>query len=468
MLEQVEHFVYDPLGYVLWAFDWGEGELEGADGPDEWQSEQLHRIGEAFLEDPEATIQEAVASGHGIGKSAQVSWIILWAMSTRPHLAGWVTANTQAQLKSKTWRELSVWHQRARNGGWFQWTATRFFHVEHPTTWGMDAIPWSEHNSEAFAGLHAKHVLILMDEASAIADKIWEVSEGAMTTPRAIWLAYGNPTKNTGRFRECFGKQRHRWSTRQIDSRGCKMTNKVKLQEWVEDHGEDSDFVRVRVKGEFPRFGTNQLIAADDVDRARRKRLGVDQHIHFSKVMGVDVARFGSDETVITIRQGRKVYPQKAFRGLNNIQVASRAAAIAQDEGVTAILVDEAGLGSGVVDYLVTIGAPVIGVQAGGKAEDDQRHYNKRAECWWRMKEWVEGEVDLPDDPALAEQMTALEYEYDLKQRIKLERKEDLKTRLPGLGSPDRADSLSLTFAERVAAKTMTGSYEPEPEPEDY
>lgn len=400
--------------------------------------------------------------------STEVAWIILWAMSTRPHLAGWVTANTQAQLKSKTWRELAVWHKRAKNKRWFEWTATRFFQVDNRETWGLDAIPWSEHNSEAFAGLHARYVLMIMDEASAIADKIWEVAEGAMTTPRAMWFCFGNPTKNTGRFRECFGKYRHRWRGRQIDSRSCKMTNKVKIQEWLEDHGEDSDFFRVRVRGEFPRFGTNQLIPGDDVARARAGDLGIDQYIHFTKVLGVDVARFGSDETVFTVRQGRKVYPQKVFRGLNNIQVGARASALAQEEGCSVIMVDEAGLGSGVVDYLATIGAPVVGVQAGAKADDDKQFYNKRAEMWWRMKQWLEGEVDIPDDPALADQLIALEYEYDLKERVKLEKKEDLAERLPSLGSPDRADSLALTFAEIVAPQNMSGSFEPEPEPDDY
>lgn len=468
--DQIAQFVYDPYGFVLFAFPWGEpGELEEHEGPDEWQREQLMRIGEAFLEDPEATIQDATASGHGIGKSAEVAWVVLWAMSTRPHLAGWVTANTKTQLTTKTWRELSVWHNRAINQHWFTWTATRFYHTDHKETWGIDAIPWSEHNSEAFAGLHARHVLMIMDEASGIADVIWEVAAGAMTTPRAMWLAYGNPTRNTGRFRECFGKYRHRWHTRNIDSRTCKMTNKVKIQEWIDDNGEDSDYVRVRVRGEFPRFGSNQLISGDDVARARKHDLGLDEHAFFPLLIGVDVARFGADETVMILRQGRKVLQQKTFRGLNNIQVGARAAELYRETGGKAtIFVDEVGLGAGVVDYLTTAGYPVIGVNAGSKADDDKRFYNKRAEMWFRMAEWVKGTVDIPDDPVLGEQLSALEYEYDLKERVKLERKEDLKDRLPELGSPDRAEALALTFAEIVGPASLDAAFEPPPEPEDY
>lgn len=462
LTRDIAQFYADPYGYVMYAFPWGSGPLEGHDGPDEWQAKQLIEIGEAIKADPEGfTLQDAIASGHGIGKSTQTSWIILWAMSTRPNLAGWVTANTQSQLKSKTWRELSVWHKRAINAHWFEWTATRFYQVEHPETWGIDAIPWSEHNSEAFAGLHAEHVLMVMDEASSIADKIWEVAEGAMTTPRAMWFCFGNPTRNTGRFRECFGKYKHRWSTRQIDSRTCKMANKAKLQEWAEDHGEDSDFFRVRVRGEFPRQGSNQLIGSDVVHAARQANLPVDEYLLHPIVIGVDVARFGMDETVIIVRQGRKVLDLKTYRGLDNMQVGARAAETYRaHQKAAALFVDEVGVGSGVVDYLKASGYPVVGVNAGARATNDKLYLNKRAEMWCRMKEWLEGGADIPDDPDLGEQLTALEYDYTPKEQIRLEKKDDLKAR--GLSSPDRADALALTFAEIVHFANTPNSFEPD------
>jgi hypothetical protein len=469
LAEHLSRFVDDPYGFVMFAFPWGEGELEGQE-PDLWQADLLMEIGETFDDDPMATIQMALSSGHGIGKTALVSWIILWAMTTRPHIAGVVTANTKTQLTTKTWRELSIWHSRLINKHWFEWTATRFYHVEHKETWGFDAIPWSEHNSEAFAGLHSKYVCVIFDEASAVADIIWEVTEGAMTTPRAMWFTFGNPTKNTGRFRECFGKYAHRWKTKRIDSRTARMTNKAKIDEWLNDHGEDSDFFRVRVRGEFPRFGTNQLISSEDVDNARRKDMPLDEYIHFTPVIGVDVARYGQDESVICCRQGRKVFEMKYFRGLNNIQVGARAAELWREYGSKGpILVDEVGLGAGVVDYLMTAGYPVVGVNGGAKADDDKRYYNKRAEMWHRMGEWFTRGVDIPNDSVLCEQVTALEYAYDLKERIKLETKDDLKDRMPQLGSPDRADALALTFAEIISPNTMMAqSFEPEPEFEDF
>jgi len=280
-----------------------------------------------------------------------------------------------------------------------------------------------------------------------------------------MWFVFGNPTKNTGRFRECFGKNKHRWTNRQIDARTCKMTNKAKLQEWLDDHGEDSDFFRVRARGEFPRHGTSQLISGEDVTRARQTTLDMDEYAFFNITIGVDVARFGGDETVIIVRQGRKVLEQKFFSGLNNIQVGSRAIEVFRRHGSSGvIMVDGVGLGAGVVDYLKTMGYPVVDVIGGSRAEEDKQFYNKRAESWYRMKEWFEGTVDIPDDPVLADQCAALEYEYDMKERIKLERKEDLKDRLPSIGSPDRADALALTFAEIVIPGRIMESFEPEEE----
>lgn len=464
LVDDISRFVSDPLGFVLYAFPWGEGDLEG-EMPDKWQVEILQEIGRTIEEDPLATIQLARSSGHGIGKTALVAWLILWMMSTRPHIAGVVTANTQSQLKAKTWRELAIWHKRLLNHHWFKWTATRFAHVEHEDTWGFDAIPWTEHNSEAFAGLHAKYVAVLFDEASAIVDKIWEVTEGAMTTPRAMWFAFGNPTRNTGRFADCFGKYSHRWMVKRIDSRTARMTNKAKIQEWLDDHGEDSDFFRVRVRGEFPRFGTNQLISTEAVHDARYVTLVIDEYVFFPVIIGVDVARFGQDETVMCVRQGRRMLEQRIYRGLNNIQVGARAAELYREyDSQATIMVDGVGLGAGVCDYLSTGGYPVIEVNAGAKASEDKLYVNKRAEMWSRMSKWLEGGADILDDSVLCDQLVALEYGYDNKERIKLEKKEDLKARLPSLGSPDRAEALALTFAEIVSPNRESQSFEPDPE----
>jgi hypothetical protein len=211
---------------VLYAFPWGEPgtALAHLDGPRTWQRETLEEIGAQLrrLPDPENTtpddvwevIQKAVASGHGIGKSALIAMLVMWALSTMEDTRGVITANTEKQLQTKTSPEIAKWHRMAINAHWFIYTTTALYSAdpEHEKTWRFDLIPWSEHNTEAFAGLHneGKRLVLLFDEASAIADKVWEVAEGALTDAltEILWLVFGNGTRATGRFRECFRKFR--------------------------------------------------------------------------------------------------------------------------------------------------------------------------------------------------------------------------------------------------------------------
>jgi len=469
LLEEIAEFYDDPLGYVMWAFPWGEagGPLEEYDGPDEWQIEQMEYIRKSIQNDPEKTIRDATSSGHGIGKTAEVSWIILWFMSTRAHANIVVTANTTSQLTTKTWRELALWQKRAINGHWFDWAASSFKHKDHPETWMANAIPNTEHNSEAFAGLHAKHVMTIYDEASGIPDKIWEVSEGAVTTPGAMWLCYGNPTKNTGRFVSCFTTDKGRWNTRKVDSRTCKMTNKKELQEWVEAYGEDSDFVRVRIRGEFPRAGSMQFVPSDIVDYGMALDLPMDAYIHLPIIFGVDVARYGDDKSVIAIRQGRKVHEIRKFRELNTMQLAVEVVMAKKDYPECAIMfVDGVGVGAGVVDRLRQLGHDVFEVNAGSKADDDELYYNKRVEMWDRLRKALRTGLDLPYDTDTRAALIGIEYGFDDKERMRLERKKDMKKR--GLDSPDEGDALAHTYAEEVG-DLQRQSFEPDDnfEPED-
>ena len=474
LLEKNAEFYDDPFGWVMWAFAWGEGELKDIvpgfpDEPDDWQAAQLLRVGEAIKKDPlDYVIREAISSGHGIGKTAEVAWIILWAMATRPHLNAVITANTTSQLSTKTWRELALWNKRSIVGHWFKWVATKFHHVDHPDTWFCSALPNTEHNSEAFAGLHSTHSLVIYDEASGIPDKIWEVSEGAMTDPRAMWFVYGNPTKNTGRFKDTFERDQHRWVTRKIDSRSCKMTNKEELEEWRKTFGEDSDFFRVRVRGEFPRLGVLQFIPTDTVDAAMKRELELEAYFALPIVLGVDVARYGDGKTVVAVRQGRKVLQLFKWRELNTMEVAERVATLIRDFKPQATFVDAVGIGAGVVDRLRMLNYEIIEVSAGTKADDWETYYNKRAEMWGRMRDWIRHDADLPaGDIDLRLSLIGLEFSFDDKERIRLERKQDMKKR--GLDSPDEGDAIAHTFAE-ILGDVTSNYFEPEDqfEPEEY
>ena len=470
VLEAIAGCRDDPLGYVMLAFDWRHGDLADHDGPDVWQRELLEQIGVGTLSLDQAIARSetyeplrfARASGHGIGKSALVAWIILWAMSTRPHLAGVVTANTGTQLETKTWRELAVWHRRAINRHWFEWTATRFYHLAYPETWFVAAVPWSEKRSEAFAGLHGEHVLLIFDEASAIPDPIWQVAEGAQTTGEVIWCVFGNPTRNTGHFRECFGRLRHRWNTAQIDSRGCRMANREQARQWVEDYGEDSDFVRVRVRGQFPRAGSTQFISDELMHEAQERALSIDDGAPL--LIGVDVARFGDDQSVIRFRRGRdaRSIPPRKYRGVDTMQLAGHVIEAIEATDPEAVFIDGAGVGGGVVDRVTSLLPErrrriVHEVQSGANAGHEKDYHNKIAECYALMREWLKtGSID--SDPELAADLPAREYGFDRENRIQLEKKEDLKKR--GLASPDNADALAMTFAFPVGRRDVARELE--------
>ena len=244
LIEGIRRCKGDPLLFVRFAFGWGEGELAGYTGPDSWQSDILKSIRDGLT--PDHALRIAVASGHGVGKSALISWIILYCLCTMVDCRGVVTANTATQLASKTWAELAKWYRLCLCRHWFVLTATAIYSSDpaHELTWRADAIPWSAARPTAFAGLHnqGRRVLVLYDEASAIDGCIWETTEGALTDAKTeiLWVVCGNPTSATGKFRECFGRQRHRWLTKQIDSsERLRSATKSKSQQWVADYGED-------------------------------------------------------------------------------------------------------------------------------------------------------------------------------------------------------------------------------------
>lgn len=408
--------------------------------PDEWQEQAGNVLSN------ESRI--AVSSGHGIGKTRFDASTIHWFLSTRTHPQVVVTANTETQLSTKTWRELVKINEKALNGHWFDHTATRFFLKSASDLWFAAAIAWNEKKPEAFAGTHEKYVLYVFDEASAIPDVIWETSEGAMTSEGAKWIAMGNPTRNTGRFAECFGRFRHRWHCMQVDSRNSKIADQKQIQQWVDDYGEDSDFVRVRVRGVFPRAGSNQFIDSESIDKCIE--YATIEYEWQAKVFGVDVARFGEDQNCVCIRQGRKVSPLEKWRGLDTMQTAGRVVELYEREKPDMLFIDGGGVGGGVIDRLRELlpRTKVQEVNFGGSPNNSNKYYNKRAEMWGDMRDAIKEKLDIPKDSELIADLTAVEYGFDNKSRIQLEKKDDMKKR--GQASPDCGDALALTYADTV------------------
>jgi len=475
---EIAKFYDDPLGFVMFAFPWGEdGPLKNYDGPDKWQRNLLIELGNEISQrkfdgiNAVAPIRFSIASGHGIGKSCLTAFLILFIMSTRPNAKGVVTSGKYEQLKDKTWSELSKWHKLAINSHWFEYRGTRgnlcFFNKLAPSQWTCNGQAAQKENADSFAGLHNANStpFYIFDEASAIDDKIYEVAEGGLTDGEPMIFLFGNPTQNTGKFRETFGSQKHRWIHKQIDSRNAKMTNKELINQWIEDYGEDSDFVRVRVKGQFPRSGNQQFIASDVVDRAVERTIEVP--VGTPKLMSLDVARFGGDYSVIARRHGRKLEELIKFRELDTMQLAAETAVMIKKYQPDAVFVDGVGVGGGVVDRLRLLGFSVIDVNAGAATdtENKDKYRNKRAEMWGRMRQWLE-DADIPRDTDLINDLIGIEYGYDDRMRIQLEKKEDMKKR--GLSSPDCADALALTFAYALPPVDIYSESDLEPEYYDY
>lgn len=466
LIEALGALTHDPLAFVYFAYPWGEPgtPLEDMEGPDEWQIQILKDIGEQLKKgkDLQTAIQEAVASGHGIGKSALISWLIHFAISTHENTRGVVTANTEGQLRTKTWPELSKWHNMFIAKDLFTYTATAIFcsDKDYEKTWRIDAIPWSKNSPESFAGLHnqGNRILVLFDEASAIDDVIWEVTEGALTDANTeiIWCAFGNPTRNSGRFRECFRKYRKFWNTYQIDSRTVKISNKAKIEEWLEAYGEDSDFFKVRVRGVFPSASDLQFISTEIADKAQKQVYKPGQFEHLSVIIGVDPAWTGSDSLEIVMRQG---YYMKSLASIpkndDDWRMAQLIAQFEDEYKADAVFIDM-GYGTGIYSIGKQLGRKWRLIEFGGKSNDPV-YLNMRAYMWGQMKEWLrEGGSIPPNDQALYDDIVGPEAIIDKNGRIQLESKKDMKDR--GLPSPNKGDALALTFAARVVKKSETGN----------
>ena len=463
LLDAAVEYQHDPLGFVEYAWPWGEPgtELEH-ESLENWQIEVLDTIGHD-LREGRAPIRWTAATGHGVGKSALNAMLGIWSVATFPETLGVFTANTDTQLRSKTWVAMAKWHRLCAYRHWFHCTATALHSVQrnYERSWRLDALPWSETNPEAFQGLHnkGKRLIITFDEASAIHEDIWEAIEGALTDSNTeiIFGATGNPTRTTGKFRDIhLGPLKKRWHRWQVDSRTVNLSNKVLIDQWVQDYGEDSDFCRVRVLGRFPRASVTQLIPTDLVQEAMTREAR--HNIPDPLIMGVDVARGGDDNSVIRWRKGLDATVEKAVKIMgvdcrDSMLFSSRIAAEIERTDPDHIFVDATGIGGPVADRLRQLGfRNVVDVQFGGAATNAAKYANKRTEIWYKLLEWLQAGGTLPNDSQLETDLTGPEYTHDKKDRLILTPKERMTEEL-GLASPDDGDALACTFAQPVAQK---------------
>jgi hypothetical protein len=462
---QATKYKADPLGFVLWAYPWGKpGSLEKYSGPDQWQAEFLKELGEEVRNrnfdgvTPVLPLRFTTASGHGIGKSVLVAFIVNWIMSTRPHAKGTVTANTFQQLSTRTWATIQTWTKRCVTGHWFVVTGERMFHRNFKDSWFCSAQSCKEDNSEAFAGQHAANStsFYVFDEASAVPDKIHEVAEGGLTDGEPMFFMFGNPTRSRGAFhRATFGVERNRWIVRSIDSRSCKFSNKELIEQWRQDRGEDSDFFRVRVLGMPPTVDDSQFIDIERITEAQKRQVAVlnDDPV----IAGVDLAWGGEDFNVIRFRRGKDARSIPPIRipgektrdaSVMVVKLSDLLTDGVKGQKIHTMFIDSAGISGAVGSRLRQLGhSNVIEINFGADSPDP-KYRNMRAYMWGRMKDFLlVGAID--DNPRLESDLIGPGYELDSKVRIQLESKDEMKKR--GVDSPDDADALALTFAQTVA-----------------
>jgi len=474
----VAQFYADPYGFVMAMYPWGEptlpdgsyNPLRDKHGPEPWQKLLLLDLGEHIRANvimvrygcENKTWRSAVASGHGVGKSAEVAWLIEFFMSTRPNTRGVVTANTQPQLETKTWPELGKWHNLLLCKHWFTFTATSYYFSQYGDdrrrNYMVNAQTVSDENTEAFAGLHNEGgcVLIIADEASGISEKVFEVAEGALTDGEAFLFLFGNPTRPEGEFYKCFSDDNYRglYKTYSVDSRQVSHTNKQAIRDLIAKYGNDEnhDVIKVRVRGMFPDQSFDGFIGISQVMDAQERELFPDNDA--ALIMGVDVARLGRDTSVVSFRQGRDARTRKrlVYGPMRTTRLADLLMIEIDKERPDAIVIESVGPGVAIIDILRDRGYRVIEVHPGAPSGRPREYVNVRAEMWDNMRQWIDTEGCLWEDTQILQQLTTVRYKLKKDETaIQIEAKEDMKAR--GLPSPDDADSLALTFAVRIARR---------------
>ncbi len=414
--------------------------------PEPWQEEALRAI--------QTNDRVAIRSGHGVGKSAVLAWLVIWFLSTRHAAKVPCTAPTAHQLSDILWGEIAKWRRRlpAALADRIEVKKDRIESLHAPYECFAVARTARKEQPEAFQGFHSDNLLFIVDEASGVDDAIFEVGEGAMSTPGAKTVLAGNPTRASGYFFEAFHRARAAWATLRVSCSDSTLVASTYAAGMAQRYGADSNVYRVRVLGEFPTAEDDAVIPLDWCESAVRRDVAPLEGMRV--VWGLDVARFGSDRTALAKRRGNLLLePVKSWHGRDLMQVCGLVLdayeAADDDECPDEILVDSIGLGAGVVDRLRELGLPARGINVAEAAAQDGRHARRRDELWWRAREWF-GARDcvIPDDPALIAELSLPKYRFTSAGKLQVESKDDMKGR--GVQSPDLADAFCLTFAGGV------------------
>ena len=419
----------------------------------------------------------AVRSCNGSGKTFLAAHAALWWVATRAEGVVITTAPTLRQVEALLWREIRGAYPRSESliGGKIGKTSLEL----GPRNFALGI---STDRAERFQGFHAEEILFIVDEASGVAEEIYDAIRGSMTSRHAKLLLIGNPTKLHGTFYNAFHSQYKHWHTIHISAFDCiaasgkseLAASRLVTESWADDMaamlGEDSAEYQIRVLGQFPDAADDALISVTAIERAirrwddRRAQFEAHQQSRDSKaispdhptiVVGLDVARFGNDRSVACVRYGSRVIELEAWRGANVMDTAGRALEFARRHKAGTIVVDESGVGGGVLDRLKEVDGGVlsVGINVGRAATNPERYANLRAELFDGLRSrFTQDDIEIPNDKELVGELTALRYFFTSRGQLQLEDKRKFSG---SRNSPDKADALMLAFSDHIATRDV-------------
>lgn len=411
--------------------------------PDEWQLKALRALARGHT-------RIAIRSSHGVGKTALAAWAAIWFSHTRAPFKLAMTAPTSPQLFDALYPELLKWLD-VLPPRWRQLWAVTSDHVtlkSNPECF-ITARTSRPETPEALAGLHSDNVMLVVDEASGVPEQVFEAASGSMSSAGAITLLIGNPVRSSGAFWKCFHLDKDRWFTMRVSHTDSPRVSSTFAEEMAARYGIDSNAYRIRCLGEFPNADSDTVIPADLIDSAMLRDVQIDYTA--PAIWGLDVARFGTDASVLVKRQGNVVTEMpRAWHQFDTMMLAGAIKAEYDAAGASRpalICIDVIGIGAGVVDRLHEQNLPILGVNVGEAPSTTGRYAKLRDELWVRCKEWLATRaVRLPQHDQLRDDLAAPRYTFLSDGRLKVEDKNSMRAR--GLPSCDYADALNLTFCE--------------------
>ncbi len=425
---------------------------------DTWQEEFLGLIASGKK-------RIAIASGNNAGKTYAVSALALWFLVTRPQANIFATANTASQLYDVTMNTMRIMAQNSRINNWFVPTQGKIQLIDYETQF-ISAKPNNPKKPESIAGRHAEYFLQIVDESSAIEQSVWDALNGNCTTDNSLWVVIGNPTRLGTPFHSIWKKLLPQWHRMNIDTRNCKYASKSWINDLINEYGEDSDIVKVRVKGQFPTKGADNFISVEVLDRCYD--LKIDKLVYYQEpiVLGVDVGRQG-DHSVVTVLQGRKVHKILKYKFEDDLMLlGEKVRDIYLEWEASKVIIDVGGMGIGVHDQLKRLipAFNIIGMNNASKSSDTSRWSNKRQENYAIAKEKLMEGVDLCEDhrDEITEEFTSMEVYLDNKARITVEEKSEIKKKIGR--SPDVTDSLILALSFKSVLQHSKAKYNEEEE----